>query len=172
MPVNPYQKYQQQSVMTMTPGEMLLKLYDEVITQLTAVKQFNEEKDYQGANAALKKSQRIISYLDQTLDPQYEISGSLSALYDYFIRRLVDANMHKENGPIDEVLPMIEELRDTFAQADKKIRLLIGLFCEISLYNRKCVCYSNRVRSQASPRAAPALTQPAENLFEKGGTQL
>ena len=110
MPVNPYQKYQQQSVMTMTPGEMLLKLYDEVITQLTAVKQFNEEKDYQGANAALKKSQRIISYLDQTLDPQYEISGSLSALYDYFIRRLVDANMHKENGPIDEVLPMIEEL--------------------------------------------------------------
>ncbi len=122
MPVNPYQKYQQQSVMTMTPGEMLLKLYDEVITQLTAVKQFNEEKDYQGANAALKKSQRIISYLDQTLDPQYEISGSLSALYDYFIRRLVDANMHKENGPIDEVLPMIEELRDTFAQADKNSR--------------------------------------------------
>ena len=118
MPVNPYQKYQQQSVMTMTPGEMLLKLYDEVITQLTAVKQFNEEKDYQGANAALKKSQRIIS----TLDPQYEISGSLSALYDYFIRRLVDANMHKENGPIDEVLPMIEELRDTFAQADKNSR--------------------------------------------------
>ena len=37
MPVNPYQKYQQQSVMTMTPGEMLLKLYDEVITQLNAV---------------------------------------------------------------------------------------------------------------------------------------
>ena len=49
MPVNPYQKYQQQSVMTMTPGEMLLKLYDEVITQLNAVRQFNVEKDYQGA---------------------------------------------------------------------------------------------------------------------------
>ncbi|MCI8652997.1 MAG: flagellar export chaperone FliS [Angelakisella sp.] len=122
MPVNPYQKYQQQSVMTMTPGEMLLKLYDEVITQLNAVRQFNVEKDYQGANASLKKAQRIITYLNQTLDFQYEISGSLSALYDYFLRRLVDANVHKDNAPIDEVLPMITELRETFAQADKNSR--------------------------------------------------
>ena len=122
MPVNPYQRYQQQSVMTMTPGEMLLKLYDEVITQLTAVRQFNEEKDYEKSNASLKKAQRMIRYLDQTLDPQYEISGSLSALYDYFIRRLVDANLHKDNAPIDEVLPMISDLRDTFAQADKNSR--------------------------------------------------
>jgi len=122
MPVNPYQKYQQQSVMTMTPGEMLLKLYDEVITQLNAVRQFNEDKDYPGANASLKKAQRIISYLNQTLDFQYEISGSLSALYDYFLRRLVEANVHKSNEPIDEVLPMISDLRDTFAQADRNSR--------------------------------------------------
>lgn len=123
MPVkNPYQKYQQQSVMTMTPGEMLLRLYDEVITQLNAVKQFNGEKDYQASNTAMQKAQRIITYLNQTLDFQYEISGSLSALYDYFLRRLVDANVHKDNAPIDEVLPMIQDLRETFAQADKNSR--------------------------------------------------
>ena len=126
MAQNPYQKYQQQSVMTMTPGEMLLKLYDEVITQLTAAKQFNEEKDIQKANAAFQKAQKILRYLDQTLDPQYEISASLSALYDYFIRRLVDANLRKDNGPIDEVLPMVAELRDTFAQADKASRTATG----------------------------------------------
>lgn len=126
MAQNPYQKYQQQSVMTMTPGEMLLKLYDEVITQLTAAKQFIEEKDIQRANAAFQKAQKILRYLDQTLDPQYEISASLSALYDYFIRRLVDANLHKDYAPIDEVLPMIEELRDTFYQADKATRTATG----------------------------------------------
>jgi len=126
MAQNPYQKYQQQSVMTMTPGEMLLKLYDEVITQLSAAKQFNEEKDYQKANAAFQKAQKILRYLDQTLDPQYEISASLSALYDYFIRRLVDANLHKDNAPIEEVLPMISELRDTFMQADKATRTATG----------------------------------------------
>jgi len=126
MAQNPYQKYQQQSVMTMTPGEMLMRLYNEVITQLSAAKQFNEEKDYPKANAAFQKAQKILRYLDQTLDPQYEISASLSALYDYFIRRLVDANLHKDNAPIDEVLPMITDLRDTFMQADKATRTATG----------------------------------------------
>lgn len=119
---NPYQKYQQQSVMTMTPGEMLLRLYDEVITQLSAARQFNEQRDIAGANTAFQKAQRIIHYLDQTLDPQYEISQNLSALYDYFIRRLVEANSRKTNEPVDEVLPMIAELRETFYQADKANR--------------------------------------------------
>lgn len=119
---NPYQKYQEQSVMTMTPGEMLLRLYDEVITQLSAARQFNEQKDIARANAAFQKAQRIIHYLDQTLDPQYEISANLSALYDYFLRRLAEANIRKDNAPVDEVLPMIAELRDTFYQADKTNR--------------------------------------------------
>lgn len=122
MALNPYQKYQQQSVMTMTAGEMLLKLYDGVITQLNAAKQFHGEKDFEKSNEALQKAQRILNYLNQTLDFQYEISNNLSALYDYFIRRLVDANLHKDNAPIDEVLPMVEELRETFAQADKANR--------------------------------------------------
>lgn len=122
MAQNPYQKYQQQSVMTMTPGEMLLRLYDETITQLSAARQFIEEKDIAGSNAALQKAQRILRYLDQTLDPQYEISASLSALYDYFIRRLMEANSRKDTAPVDEVLPMIGELRETFAQADKASR--------------------------------------------------
>lgn len=119
---NPYQKYQQQSVMTMTPGEMLLKLYDEVITQLSAARQFNDQRDIAGANAAFQKAQRILRYLDATLDPQYEISANLSALYDYFIRRLMEANARKDNAPVDEVLPMIAELRDTFYQADRASR--------------------------------------------------
>lgn len=122
MAMNPYQKYKQQSVMTMTAGEMLLRLYDEVITQLSAVRQFHEQKDYQKSNEALQKSQRILNYLSQTLDPQYEISANLSALYEYFNRRLLEANLHKDNAPVDEVLPMIAELRDSFAQADKANR--------------------------------------------------
>lgn len=122
MALNPYQKYQQQSVMTMTQGEMLTKLYDEVIKQLNAVKLFNQEKDYTSANAASQKAQRILRHLDVTLDSQYEISNNLSALYNYFIRRLIDANIKKDNAPIDEVLPMIVELKETFIQADHSAR--------------------------------------------------
>lgn len=117
-----YQKYQQQSVATMTQGEMLTRLYDEVIKQLSAVEQFNEAKDYEAANLASQKAQKILHHLDATLNFDYEISNNLSALYEYFIHQIVQANLHKDNGPVDEVLSMVKDLRDTFIQADKAAR--------------------------------------------------
>ena len=119
---NAYQKYQQQSVTTMTQGEMLIKLFDETIKQLNAVKQFNDTKDYEMANTASKKAQQIIQYLDSTLNFKYEISNNLNALYEYFIHQLVQANLHKDNAIVDEVLSMVCDLRETFIQADKNAR--------------------------------------------------
>ena len=122
MAFNPYQKYQQQSVMTMTPGEMLTRLYDELIKQLNSFKEFNHQKDYAHANDSLQRAQRILRHLDDTLDHQYEVSQGLSALYDYFIRQSIIANLHKDDAPIDEIIPMIVELRDSFVQADRLAR--------------------------------------------------
>ena len=119
---NAYQKYQQQSVTTMTQGEMLIKLFDETIKQLNEVKQFNDTKDYEMANTASKKAQQIIQYLDSTLNFKYEISNNLNALYEYFIHQLVQANLHKDNAIVDEVLSMVCDLRETFIQADKNAR--------------------------------------------------
>ena len=122
MPVNPYQQYQRQSVMTMTQGEMLTKLYDEVIKQMSGAKICLTEKDLSGVNNALQKAQRILFYLKSTLDFKYEISGNLDALYDFFIERIVQANLKKDAAILDEIIPMIEDLRDTFVQADSNAR--------------------------------------------------
>ena len=117
MPVNPYQQYQRQSVMTMTQGEMLTKLYDEVIKQMSGAKICLTEKDLSGVNNALQKAQRILFYLKSTLDFKYEISGNLDALYDFFIERTVQANLKKDAAMLDEIIPMIEDLRDNFVEA-------------------------------------------------------
>ena len=122
MPVNPYQQYQRQSVMTMTQGEMLTKLYDEVIKQMSGAKICLTEKDLSGVNNALQKAQRILFYLKSTLDFKYEISGNLDALYDFFIERTVQANLKKDAAMLDEIIPMIEDLRDSFVQADRNAR--------------------------------------------------
>ena len=122
MPVNPYQQYQRQSVMTMTQGEMLTKLYDEAIKQMSGAKICLTEKDLSGVNNALQKAQRILFYLKSTLDFKYEISGNLDALYDFFIERTVQANLKKDAAMLDEIIPMIEDLRDTFVQADRNAR--------------------------------------------------
>ena len=122
MPVNPYQQYQRQSVMTMTQGEMLTKLYDEVIKQMSGAKICLTDNVLSGVNNALQKAQRILFYLKSTLDFKYEISGNLDALYDFFIERIVQANLKKDAAILDEIIPMIEDLRDTFVQADRNAR--------------------------------------------------
>lgn len=123
MPMNPYAKYQQQSVMTMTQGEMLVKLYDEILKQLNGAVAYLAENDYGKANQALQKAQRIVSHLRATLNFKYDISRNLDSLYDYFNRKLVDANISKNPAPINEVIPMIGELKDSFAQAERLARI-------------------------------------------------
>lgn len=122
MPVNPYQKYKQQSVMTMTQGEMLVRLYDEIIKQCNGAIMYMEENNVAKTNEALLRSQRILTHLRSTLNFKYDIANNLDALYEYFNRRLVEANIHKDKKPIEEVIPMVTDLRDAYAQAERLSR--------------------------------------------------
>lgn len=78
--VNPYQTYKQQSVMTMTPADMLTMLYDGLIKDLNLAKVAFEARDIVGINTNLQKSQKIVDYLKNSLDFRYEISNNLFAL--------------------------------------------------------------------------------------------
>ncbi|MEG0109884.1 MAG: flagellar protein FliS, partial [Oscillospiraceae bacterium] len=57
---------------------------------------------------------------------KYPISQNLSSLYEFFTRQIVLANSHMDAQPILDVIPMIEELRDTFAQSEKIVRMQQG----------------------------------------------
>lgn len=120
---NAYDKYKEQTVMTMTHGEMLTKLFDASITQMKAAVGHIGAGEIAATNTALQKAQNIFSYLQATLDKKYPISQSLSSLYSFFIRQCIDANIHKDTKPLSEIIPLVEELRDTFVQGDKLARM-------------------------------------------------
>lgn len=123
MAVNPYERYKQQSVMTMTQGEMLNKLFEEIIKQLSvAVQAMGDKKDIAKANNAMIKAQSILNHLKATLNFDYEVSANLASLYDFFVQRIIAANIRKDPTGLDEIIAMIAELRDTFAQADRMAR--------------------------------------------------
>ncbi|MBE6860362.1 MAG: flagellar export chaperone FliS [Ruminococcus sp.] len=122
MAVNPYKKYQEQSITTMTQGELLNVLYETCTKRINTAIIAIEEKKYDVANENIQKAKNIIRHLDETLDKNYEISGSLSALYDFFIYQLTTANIKKNVEMLREVAPMIEELGKTFKEADKIAR--------------------------------------------------
>ncbi len=121
---NPYEKYKEQSVMTMTGGDMINLLFETALKRLNEGLKCLEQKDYEGSNTAFQKAQSIFVHLDVTLDDKYEISKNLSALYEFFNYKIVQANMKKDPQPVEEILPLIGELKESFQQADKQARIM------------------------------------------------
>ncbi len=122
MAQNPYSQYQEQSMMTMTSGELLQKVYSGLIKFLTMSVNYIDEGNYQGANLCLQKSQNILNYLRAQLDHQVAISAQLDDLYSFFYQQCVQANMRKDKSYIEPIIEMISSLSETYAKADKIAR--------------------------------------------------
>lgn len=120
MPVtNPYQQYKTQSIMTMTQGELVVQLFEGCSKKLNTAIYHIENNDNAKAEEELYKAQRIINYLNASLDRSIDISHNLALLYDYFIRRIVKAKIKFDVDIINEVISMVDGLGDSFREAEK-----------------------------------------------------
>lgn len=114
-----YQQYKEQSINTMTQGELLLLLYDELMKRLTQAELALSKENYPMFEGAVQRSIDIIQYLDDTLDRKYPISGNLTQLYEYFTYELGRVKIGRRQDLLAHVKSMIGELRDAFRQAQK-----------------------------------------------------
>ncbi|MGN1423058.1 MAG: flagellar export chaperone FliS [Oscillospiraceae bacterium] len=115
--VNPYSAYKKQSVQTMTPVEVVIKLYSEIERQLAiGVSAVEDAKDYAKSNAAFQKAQECIDALREGLDMSVPIAKNLESLYIFFYKEIIKANIHKDCTEIKKIIPMFGELRDAFTQ--------------------------------------------------------
>ena len=119
---NPYQQYKEQSLSTLTPGELLVKLYDELIKQMRIAILQIEKDDFWNMSVALTKSNTILGTLESSLDMQYEVSANLRDLYIFIANQLSQASEKKATKLIEECIPLVRGLRDAYEQADKKSR--------------------------------------------------
>jgi flagellar secretion chaperone FliS len=116
---NGYDKYKENSINTASPEELTLMLYNGLVRFIMQGQKAINDKNIQKAHESIIRAQDIINEFMVTIDQSYEISKSLLVIYDYMKRRLVEANIHKDNAIIEEVLGMAKELRDTWMQAMK-----------------------------------------------------
>ena len=114
-----YQGYKEQGINDMTPGELLLLLYDELVKRLVRADLALSKKDYGLFEASVDRCLDIIRYLDDTLDMQYPISRNLNRLYDYFCYELNRVKAGRNKTELDRMKTMVGELRDTFREAHK-----------------------------------------------------
>ena len=117
---NAYQQYKTQSISTMTNGELLIMLYDELVKRVKQAELAITARNTEKANDSLIRAQNIIRYLMDTLDEKYDVAKDLMRLYEFFNQRLIQANMSKDAAILQELQPMLMELRDTWKQAEKQ----------------------------------------------------
>jgi len=113
---NPYKTYEQNSVLTATPGELTLMLYNGCLKFIHLGKKAIEAKDIEAKNTNLQKAQKIIQELMVTLNMDIPIAKELLPLYDYIYRRLIEANVKSDKAILDEVDELVTGFRDTWKE--------------------------------------------------------
>ena len=121
IPAGAYQAYRTTQIQTASPAELILLLYDGAIKYCKQAEVHLDNGEKELAHNALLKSQDIIDELAVSLDfsASEEIAQGLAQLYDYMGQRLIEANIKKDKAPITEVVAMLQELRETWAEVAK-----------------------------------------------------
>jgi flagellar protein FliS len=112
-----YEKYKKTSAATMSPGRLLIMLYDRAIKAVEDAIDNIDDQQAAEAHKHIIKAQDIVLELRNTLNMDYSISAQLQELYDYFYFQLVQANIHKDKLLLKEILPLLAELRETWQEA-------------------------------------------------------
>ena len=121
-----YQQYKEQSLNTMTQGELLILLLDELVKRLIRGDLALEQQDYPLFEASIVRCIDIVRYLDDTLDDRYEISYQLHRVYDFFCFDLNRIQYGRNKEELARLRPMIVDLRDAFRTAEQTSRAELG----------------------------------------------
>lgn len=116
---NAYAQYNNSKVLTASPAELTLMLYEGAIKFCNIALMGIEEKDIPKAHTNIRKAQKIVDYLRETLDMKYPVAEDFERIYLYLSRRLVEANIKKDPEILNEVLEHFRAVRDNWKEVMK-----------------------------------------------------
>ena len=119
---NAYAQYNNNKVMTASPAELTLMLYEGAIKFCNLAEAGIESKDIQKAHTNIIKVEKIIDYLRQTLDMKYEVAQDFERIYSYLSERLVEANIKKDLEILKEVNMHLHAVRDNWKEVMKAVK--------------------------------------------------
>jgi len=111
-----YSQYNNSKIMTASPAELSLMLYEGAIKFCNIAIMGIEQKDIEKAHINIVKANNIIMEFQITLDHKYPVAQEFENVYDYIYNRLVEANMKKDKEIVEEVLLHLRGLRDTWKE--------------------------------------------------------
>ncbi len=111
-----YAQYNNSKIMTASPAELTLMLYEGAIKFCNIAIIAVENKDIEKAHVHIIKTERIIDYFRQTLDMSYPVAEDFERVYTYLGQRLTEANIKKDKEILAEVNEHLHTMRDTWKQ--------------------------------------------------------
>ncbi len=111
---NGYAAYANNKIMTASPAELTLMLYEGAIKFNNIAIMGLEEGNIEKAHNNIVKVENIITEFEITLNHKYPVAKDFDAVYTYLKERLVEANMTKDKEILEEVLEHLRTMRDTW----------------------------------------------------------
>ena len=123
---NPYATYANNKVMTASPAELTLMLYEGAIKFCNIAVKAIDDKDMTTAHNNIMKVENIVRELRGSLNHKYPVAKDLEAVYKYVEQRLIEANIKKDKEILEEVLTHLRTMRDTWKEVMKTGRSAVS----------------------------------------------
>lgn len=114
-----YSQYNNSKILTASPAELTLMLYDGAIKFCNIAIMAIEKNDVMKAHTYIVKTEKIIEEFQATLNHKYPVAKDFDNVYKYIYNRLIEANVKKDKDILEEVLVHLRTLRDTWKEVMK-----------------------------------------------------
>lgn len=119
---NPYAKYANNKVLTASPAELTLMLYEGAIKFCNLAKIDLEKGELGDAMHHVQKARAIITELQTTLDFKYPVAKDFDLIYTYILQLMKDCNKNHDMETLEEILAQLRDIRDVWKQVMKTAR--------------------------------------------------
>ncbi|MCR5719536.1 MAG: flagellar export chaperone FliS [Lachnospiraceae bacterium] len=116
---NAYAQYKNSKILTASPAELVLMLYDGAIKFCNIAITAINEGDIQKSHENIMKAEKIIDHFRLTLDMKYPVSQDFDRIYEYLAQRLIQANLKKDTEILEEVVTHLRSVRETWVTVMK-----------------------------------------------------
>lgn len=106
-------------ILNASPYQLVQILFDGALSALKRAVIYIEQNNIQQKSRAISKAVAIINEgLNSGVDLEHggEIAENISLLYDYMIRQLLYANLYNDVDRIQQVIKLLTDSADTWAQ--------------------------------------------------------
>ena len=116
------QEYNRNKILTASPAELTLMLYEGAIKFCNIALIAIEKGDLQKAHTNIKKAEDIITEFKVKLNHKYPVAEDFEKIYDYIYSLLVNANVKKDPEILNQALVEIRGMRDTWKEVMNRTR--------------------------------------------------